>query len=291
MTRTPLAGSSINEHGLPVLHSPVHFTRAGTPYLVQPGFVVMAHTRTFEHSIVPFLSNYDKAWEDWPDGAERVSDGALLAKTAGQLCYLSFGKEGTPHSQAQRYIDHIKESRHGSVFEHASISFLIWGIDRAVTHEIVRHRAGFGFSQVSQRYVDKVRFVLSPEYTTEELCESFCESIDRAQAEYDNRARMLMDLNPLPADATREQKRDHRKRVNSAARRVLPNETEAPILVTANLRGWRHFIEMRDSPFADMSIRILADALLWGLQQMEPQVFGDYVPLPDGGVTTKWSKV
>ena len=251
----------------------------------------MARTTTFEHSIDPFLLGYNDDWADWADGAEHVSEGALLAKTAGQLCYLSFDKGGTPHSQAQRYLDHIKESRHGSVLEHASVTFLLWGIDRAVTHEIVRHRAGFGFSQVSQRYVDNVRFVLSSEYTSEELCESFCDSIDRAQVEYDNRARMLMALNPLPADATREQKRDHRKRVNSAARRVLPNETEAPILVTANLRGWRHFTEQRDARPADDAIRILADSLLWGLQKMEPEVFGDYVPLPEGGVTTKWSKV
>lgn len=287
-------GRHINYYtGLPCSNPRVYRTRQGTPFLSKCGLAVVAKTVTFPRSILPFLDGYGEGdWNEWPENTDGIPDGAMLAKTAGQLCYLSFDKKGTPHSQTQKYLDHIKESRHGSVLEHASISVLFWGIDRAVTHELVRHRAGFAFSQISQRFVDNPRFVLSPEYAeSEALIEAFYEDIDRAQVRYELRAKLLMEQNPLPSDATREQQRDHRKRVNSAARRVLPNETEAPILVTANLRGWRHFIEQRDSRWADLGIRLPADELLWALRHVEPEVFSDYEPAPEGGVTTKYSKV
>src|SRR5919202_4719305 len=53
------------------------------------------------------------------------------------------------------YLSHIKESGHGSVLEHAVWNFLITGVSRSLTHELIRHRAGMGYSQLSQRYVDE----------------------------------------------------------------------------------------------------------------------------------------
>src|SRR5947208_6757304 len=53
------------------------------------------------------------------------------------------------------YIDHIKEYGHGSVLEHAVWNFIFTGVSRSLTHELIRHRAGFGYSQLSQRYVDE----------------------------------------------------------------------------------------------------------------------------------------
>lgn len=275
---------------LPVANPRVYRTPKGVPYLCDPGLAVIAKTKTYPTNMKYFLEQYDSGWMPWVEGTEGVADGAMLTKTAGQLCYLSFDEKGTPHSETQRYVDSIKSSGHGSVLEHAQVSILFWGIDRAVTHELVRHRAGFGFSQVSQRYVNNPRFVMSPEYTTPELQECFFEDIERAQERYDLRAKLLVEANPLDEGATREQKRDHRKKMNSAARRVLPNETEAPILVSANLRAWRHFVEQRDSKWADLGIQLPADLLLWALRVIEPQVFSDYERDQPSGVNTKWRK-
>ena len=51
---------------------------------------------------------------------------------------------------------------HGSVLEHAVWNFIIAGVNRSYTHELIRHRTGFGYSQFSQRYVDdRPRILLS----------------------------------------------------------------------------------------------------------------------------------
>ena len=144
-------------------------------------------------------------------------------------------------------------------------TFLIYGISRSLTHELVRHRAGFGFSQVSQRYVDSkhsktLRFVERPEYQSdEELHNLFVARIERAAKEYEEKAELLLNKQHdgwklLSGD----KKSDLRKKVNQCARSLLPNETEAPIVVTANIRAWRHFIEQRANERAEIEIRELA---------------------------------
>ncbi|HSG82207.1 MAG TPA: FAD-dependent thymidylate synthase, partial [Gemmatimonadota bacterium] len=75
-----------------------------------------------------------------------------------------------------------------------------------------------------------------------------------------------------------------RKRARQAARSVLPNAAETKIVVTANVRAWRHFIELRGSTSADAEIRKLAVATLRVLQREAPELFGDFEiqPIDDG---------
>ena len=77
---------------------------------------------------------------------------------------------------------------------------------------------------------------------------------------------------------------DRRKAIRQAARSVLPNATETKIFVTGNVRAWRHFIEMRATPYADWEIRALALKVLDLLQREAPVMFGDFEvsELPDG---------
>ena len=100
--------------------------------------------------------------------------GEVVAEFAGRLCYLSFGEdaglEGGHKSIPGRttneaYLANILRTKHGSVLEHAVWSFLFEGVSRSLTHEPIRHRAGMGYSQLSQRYVDEssIGFVLPPE--------------------------------------------------------------------------------------------------------------------------------
>ena len=74
-------------------------------------------------------------------------------KTAGRVCYMSFAKPRPGGNHA--YLNHILEVGHGSVLEHAVWCLVITGVSRSLTHELVRHRAGFSYSQLSQRYVDE----------------------------------------------------------------------------------------------------------------------------------------
>ncbi len=96
-----------------------------------------------------FLDDHDVG--GWTTDAG--SPGEVLPEVAGRLCYMSFKKPRPGGNSA--YLGHIKEVGHGSVLEHSVWNFIITGVSRSFTHELVRHRAGFGYSQLSQRYVDE----------------------------------------------------------------------------------------------------------------------------------------
>lgn len=93
--------------------------------------------------------------------------GEALSEVGGRYCYLSFAAPRPGGNAA--YLRHIKESGHGSVLEHAVYTFVVTGVSRTLTHELVRHRAGWSFSQLSQRYVDEsaTEVVVPPELARE----------------------------------------------------------------------------------------------------------------------------
>jgi len=148
-------------------------------------------------------------------------------------------------------------------------------------------------SQVSQRYVSGrvLRFVERPEYShDEELHTLFLQRIERAAQEYAALANRLIEMQQSgSAMLSAEVRTDLRKKVQQCARSVLPNETEAPIVVTGNARAWRHFIEMRADAHAEIEIRELAVRVFLCLALMDPILFNDYVveALPDGTYTVK----
>src|SRR5690348_10662476 len=107
----------------------------------------------------PSFSGPEHLPVDWISDS---TDGERLAEFAGRLCYMS---QGNPAGrQTREYLENIKKQGHGSVLEHANYSILLEGISRSLTHELVRHRAGFAYSQLSQRYVDESQaaFVVPP---------------------------------------------------------------------------------------------------------------------------------
>lgn len=216
---------------------------------------------------------------------------ATLCETGGRLCYLSFNNPRPGGHEA--YIKHIKEVGHGSVLEHAVFTFLITGVSRSLTHELVRHRAGWSYSQLSQRYVDEstAEFV-EPDIIAEdpELHALWEKAVAESQRAY---VALSLKLNEkladptaaaaamLPPDADRTTRR---KAARQAARSVLPNACETKIQVTVNARALRHFLEQRGSRHADPEIRKLATAFLLQALRVAPSLFSDYTTsaLPDG---------
>ncbi len=202
-----------------------------------------------------------------------------LCEAAGRLCYMSFGKGRKSHAE---YMAHILESAHGSVLEHAVFNFVFIGVSRSFTHELVRHRAGFGYSQLSQRYVDEAQAdFIEPDCIAgdPELHAIFEESVRQSHQAY---VRLVEGLQRGFKDEPDPTLR--RKLARQAARSVLPNATETRIFVTANARAWRHFIEARANEWAEVEIRRVAIKVLRILQQEAPALFGDYriERLPDG---------
>ena len=238
-----------------------------------------------EGAIDAFLDEHGMAWESTADvGAE------LLAEAAGRLCYLSYGKG---RKDNREYLANILESKHGSVLEHAVWNFIIAGVSRAFTHELVRHRAGFGYSQLSQRYVDEsTADFVEPDVIAgdEALHALWLRAVEASHRAYVELVEGLMEKYKDVPDRTHR-----RKLARQAARSVLPNATETMIFVTANARALRHFIEMRGSEWADVEIRKVALKLLEIMQREAPSLFGDYdvVTLPDGTqvVRTEHEKV
>jgi thymidylate synthase (FAD) len=285
----------------PALHSEVFHTDAGTPYLRHAGVVLIAKPQVELEGMRPFLQGFgaDVEFEQYLDDPTSLPPAAQLLKTAGQTCYASFGPKRTYNDKAVRYFANQKQGGHGSVFEHATFSFLCYGISRSNTHEIVRHRAGTAFSQLSQRFVSGkvLRFVERPEYwEVPALHKRFCERIDQAWREYHEVAEELLALQEQGyAGLGGERATDRRKRVQQTARSVLPNEAETILVMSANVRAWRHMTEMRTDEHAESEIRDLFFRIFLCLRQAEPVLFEDYLieQFPDGsyGARTDWRKV
>jgi len=225
-------------------------------------------------AIKQFLDDHDAEWQtDSEVGAE------VLAEMAGRLCYMSFGKGRKTNAE---YLGNILRMQHGSVFEHAVWNFVFTGVSRSLTHELVRHRAGFGYSQLSQRYVDEseTEFVEPDCIASDpELHTVWEESLRQSQEAY---CRLVEGL--THKFASEESKTMRRKLARQAARSVLPNATETKIFITGNARAWRHFIELRANEHAETEIRNVAARVAHILQRESPSMFGDYefAALEDG---------
>lgn len=221
-----------------------------------------------------FLEDNGHTWEtDTEVGAE------LLAEMAGRICYVSYGKGRKTNRE---YLDNIIGVGHGSVLEHGVWNFMLTGVSRTMTHELVRHRAGFGYSQLSQRYVDESQtaFVIPPIIAKDaELTAMFTESVRASRDSYRALTEKLLEkYSDIESNTLR------RKLARQAARSVLPNATETQIFVTANARALRHFIELRADEHADCEIRSTAVAMWRILNDESPNIFGDYEEYlaPDG---------
>lgn len=287
----------------------VYTTAAGTQYLKKPGAAIVAVPQFLPMDATHFVNSFDDTFDaadyenDWFGGEHAIAGspnglkldhGTALAKFAGQVCYLSFGEKRSRNDSesVQRYFENIKSSGHGSVLEHVNYSIIFWGLDRSWSHEAVRHRAGFGFSQVSQRYVSgkTLRFVERPEYqNVEPLHVMFEEWIDKARAQYDQRAATLAEY--MSSELKALSPTERRKAVNQAARSCLPNETETAIVITGNVRAWRNLIDQRANKHADKPIQGMAKAAFAILVEESPVLFSDYVMGEDGALSTPYKKV
>jgi thymidylate synthase (FAD) len=227
--------------------------------------------------IEEFLGDHGVTWQtDTEVGAE------ALAEMAGRVCYMSYGKGRKTNRE---FVGHIVEVGHGSVLEHAVWSFVITGVSRSFTHELIRHRH-FSYSQLSQRYVNESDSdFVEPDVIAEdpELHQVWSEAIDATRRAYDRLVEGLQKRYGHVPEATLR-----RKMARQAARSVLPNATETKIFMTGNARALRHFIELRGSEHADVEIRKVAVETLKIMQAEAPNLFADYQlkTLDDGSVVT-----
>jgi thymidylate synthase (FAD) len=234
-----------------------------------------------------FVTGEGMSWKR-SSGATAIEE---LVEAAGRICYMSFGKKQSPRSNRQ-YIQHLVHMGHESVLEHVSWTFLLTGVSRGFTHQLVRHRAGFSFSQLSQQYHDETeaKFVRpSAIELLPETLKAWQKSIGLSKKAYDTILDSLKRLQPHSAVGLN--KRELRRAVRSAARSVLPNATETKIVVTANARALRYFLRLRGAIPGDEEMREVAAALLTQLKPEAPSIFFDFRigKLKDGSSTVRWS--
>lgn len=179
---------------------------------------------------------------------------------AGRVCYKSEDK--ITEGSAKNFIAGIIKNGHEAVIEHGSLT-VKFICDRAVSHEIVRHRIA-SYCQESTRYCnyshdkfDKEITVIQPSTLIEgsKGYDYWAVSCEFAEHNYFR----LLEWGCKPQEA----------------RAVLPNSLKTELVMTANLREWRHFLRLRTSTAAHPDMRVLANKLLALLKMKYPVFFSD----------------
>lgn len=222
-----------------------------------------------------FLRFLDAERETWLKTKE-ASIPENIVEVAGRLCYMSFGSRQFRKCNGD-YIHNLIKQGHESVLEHVNWSFILTGVSRAFTHQLVRHRVGFSFSQLSQQYHDEnnASFVMPNIIARfQHLAESWRRSVRQSKRAYQELLSHLQSeafhrLTPL-------EKREFHRAVRTAARSVLPNATETKIFITANARAIRHFLALRGGIPGDEEMRIVSALILRALNQEAPTLFADF---------------
>lgn len=255
--------------------------------ITEPTVTVVGVTQFFPHPKYKLPVDKDKSVTQYKvmgeKGAEVFDQRHNLQGTpleqitamAGKGCYDSYGEDGR---NINDHIQSLINSRHGSVLEHGNISLFIEGISRGCSHEIVRHRAGFAYSQRSTRYVDEgdCAIVLDPFYAKQYedkhmSAEHFIETCKNSIDVYNGTVDWLLEAAPVELHP-----KDKRKWARGKARQLLPHAIETRMTMTGNLRAWRHFIEQRSNRFAEAEIRRLAEKVFVTIKDLAPTVFADY---------------
>lgn len=263
------------------------------PRTVEIKIFPLAKTMLNEDAVIDWLRHLNV---DDPIGytiamTDETTDAESLIMLAGRRCYMSFQPRLNPNVERVRadytdYIDNILKSGHGSVIEHTTQTFAIEGVSRVFTGEMNRHRAGWAISEGSMRYIrfDKIPYWIpdsldvNPEDTdNEDLIRR--KSLSQALFE---KAFCEMERNYAEFMKIWEMDESHhnfhyKKRITSAARRIIGMGVATGGLWTGNLRAVRHVLDLRcDDQAAEEEIfhvfRLIGDYMV----QAEPRLFQDF---------------
>lgn len=201
--------------------------------------------------------------EDDLDGVKILK----LIEEAGRTCYKS--ESNITEDSAKKFVDTIIRKGHESVLEHEKVT-VRFVCDRGTSHEIVRHRLA-SYSQESSRYCNYSKSKFGSELT-------FIRPV--IFNDMDLSIPIYQDLYIVWENAMREAEKYYITLINAGAktdlaRGVLPTDIKTEIIMTTNLREWRHFLKLRSDKAAHPNIRYLANELLRQFTEKIPVVFDD----------------
>ena len=194
-------------------------------------------------------------------------DALELIELAGRTCYKSEDK--ITENSAKKFVDMITRRGHHSVIEHATATVKII-CDRGVTHEIVRHRL-CSFSQESTRYCNYkggVTYVLP----------FWC--LDLGEGEYKDNPGNLSVVSSTWLNAMLNSEIYYQSLIKygwspQQARSVLPNSTKTEIVITANVREWRHIFTLRCHKASHPQMNEVMRPLHQEMKKLIPVIFDD----------------
>ena len=203
-----------------------------------------------------------KIIEPYIELEDKIDGQAILKKIEriGRVCYKS--ENNITEESCERFIHNILKRGHESVIEHVSISVRVI-CDRGVTHEIVRHRMA-SYSQESTRYCNYCNEKFGEELTFIKPCywDENCEQYmhwKKCMASIEETYNALIKSGATPQEA----------------RSILPNSLKTEIVMTMNLREWRHFFKLRCAKAAHPQMREVAYLILDTFKKEVPVIFDD----------------
>jgi thymidylate synthase, flavin-dependent len=193
---------------------------------------------------------------------DELNNDQILKKieSCGRVCYKS--EHLTAAGSAEKFVRSIISRGHESVIEHVAFS-VRFICDRGVSHEVVRHRLA-SYSQESTRYCNYCKEEFGREITV----------IEPVYLEVGSRAYDFWHQACLFAEESYFKLLDAGCEPQEA-RAVLPNSQKTELIMSANLREWRHFLRLRTAKAAHPQVRELTIALLENLSRLVPAVFSD----------------
>jgi len=239
---------------------------------VSPKVYLISRPRFEVETFLSFLNEERTEWSR----SSQATEAEEIAEIAGRICYMSFGDKQSPRRNGD-YIHNLISQEHESVLEHVSWTFLLTGISRAFTHQLVRHRVGFAFSQLSQQYHEETSATfVEPAHLqhSPQALQAWRKAVAISQESYKVILNSLAELEGKPG--VELSKKEFKRAIRSAARSVLPNATETKIVVTANARALRHFFKIRGAIPGDIEMREVAAELFKLVRTDGPSLFDDF---------------
>lgn len=241
---------------------------------VEPKVFILADTQINPTGKQAFL-NY-LGVPNWATDAQSGSEEVI--EMAGKLCYMSFSTDlnkNLTRTGTRNNYEYIQKglisTKHGSVLEHGTVTFAILNVSRIVTHELVRHRQGAAYSQLSGRYVRLDEVVMSdlPSCLKDDaFARQVVEDAVRSTENYMQTLAKYFDLDNSTDFAMK-------KEVTSAIRRIIGNGQANHIIATFNHRAIRHILEIRSSSHAEEEIRKMAELMFDAVVERYPAIYGD----------------
>lgn len=288
---------------------------------IEPQVFMIAKTCEDWTGVAEYLDTIG-AQEFQPDYPGNANEGEVLLELAGRSCYRSEELGLNPNVKKTRkgnkkYLANVIDKKHGSVFEHGSVTLAFVGVSRVFTHELVRHRAGAAYSQESLRFVrlDSLAAWYPESFGYEMMLQLYDALAEKGKlpktdknrvAWAKDRAVWLKEVfestfnhleniqRKISANLYLDELDGNfhiKKSITSAMRRLAPIGLGTGIIFTANHRTMRHVIEMRTSKGAEEEIRLVFWQVAYMMRQEFPNIYQDMETNTDGEITFAASKI